>query len=53
LTGDKEKSLAAFRRAMELDPAGYKTAMDAALAASATAAYRKILQDTAFMAQLP
>jgi uncharacterized Ntn-hydrolase superfamily protein len=53
LTGDKEKSLAAFRRAMELDPAGYKTAMDAALAASATAAYRKMLQDTAFMAQLP
>jgi hypothetical protein len=38
---------------MELDPVGYKSAMDAALSAPATAAYRKMLQDAAFMAQLP
>ena len=53
LNGNKEKALASFRRAMELDPAGYKTAMDGALAAPATAAYRKMLQDAAFTAQLP
>jgi uncharacterized Ntn-hydrolase superfamily protein len=53
LTGNKDKALAAFRRAMELDPAGYKAAMDNALSAPATAAYRKVLQDTAFTAQLP
>jgi hypothetical protein len=53
LTGDKEKALAAFRRAMQLDPAGYKASMDGALAAPATAAYRKMLQDSAFTAQLP
>lgn len=53
LTGDKEKALAAFRRAMELDPAGYKAAMDAALAAPTTASYRKMLDDAAFMATLP
>jgi uncharacterized Ntn-hydrolase superfamily protein len=53
LTGNTEKALAAFRRAMELDPVGYKPALDAALSAPATAAYRKMQQDTAFMAQLP
>jgi uncharacterized Ntn-hydrolase superfamily protein len=53
LTGNKDKAVAAFRRAMELDPVGYKSAMDAALAAQATAAYRKLLEDAAFMAQLP
>jgi uncharacterized Ntn-hydrolase superfamily protein len=53
LTGNKEKAAAAFRQAMELDPVGYKPALDAALSAPATAAYRKMLQDTAFMAQLP
>jgi uncharacterized Ntn-hydrolase superfamily protein len=53
LTGNKEKALAAFRRAMELDPAGYKAAMDNALSAPATAAYRKVLEDAAFTAQLP
>jgi uncharacterized Ntn-hydrolase superfamily protein len=53
LTGDKEKAVASFRRAMELDPAGYKPAMDAALAAPATTAYRKLLDDAAFMSQLP
>ena len=53
LTGNKEKALASFRRAMELDPNGYKAAMDAALAAQATAAYRKMLEDAAFVSQLP
>ncbi len=53
LTGNKEKALTAFRRAMELDPNGYKATMDGALAAPATAAYRKVLQDAAFSAQLP
>jgi uncharacterized Ntn-hydrolase superfamily protein len=53
LTGNNEKALGAFRRAMELDPVGYKSAMDGALAAQATAAYRKMLQDAAFMSQLP
>ena len=53
LTGNKETALASFRRAMELDPAGYKAAMDGALAAPATAAYRKVLQDAAFSTQLP
>jgi hypothetical protein len=38
---------------MELDPAGYKAAMDNALSAPATAAYRKVLEDAAFTAQLP
>ena len=53
LTGNKEKALVSFRRAMELDPAGYKAAMDGALTAPATAAYRKMLEDAAFTAQLP
>jgi hypothetical protein len=53
LTGNKNKALAAFRRAMELDPNGYKAAMDAALAAPATAAYRKMMEDAAFVSQLP
>src|SRR5687767_9881953 len=53
LTGDKEKALAAFRRAMELDPSGYKAAMDSALSAPATTAYRKVMDDAAFAAQLP
>ena len=53
LTGNKEKALASFRRAMELDPAGYKATMDSAVSAPATASYRKVLQDAAFSAQLP
>jgi uncharacterized Ntn-hydrolase superfamily protein len=53
LTGSKEKALAAFRRAMELDPNAYKSTMDGALAAPATAAYRKALDDAAFVAQMP
>jgi uncharacterized Ntn-hydrolase superfamily protein len=53
LTGNKEKALAAFRRAMELDPNAYKATMDGALASPATVAYRKVMQDTAFTAQLP
>jgi uncharacterized Ntn-hydrolase superfamily protein len=53
LTGDKEKALAAFRKAMELDPNGYKAAMDGALSSAATSAYKQVLQDAAFAAQLP
>ena len=53
LVGNKEQALAAFARAKELDPVGYKSAMDAALSAPATAAYRKMLQDAAFMTRLP
>ena len=53
LTGNKEKAVAAFRKAMELDPNGYKSAMDGALSNPATAAYRKVQDDKAFMAQLP
>ena len=53
LTGNKEKAIASFRRAIELDPAGYKAAMDGALSAPATAAYRKVIEDTAFAQQLP
>ena len=53
LIGNKEKSLAAFRAAMELDPNAYKTTIDGLLASPATVAYRKITQDPAFMAQLP
>jgi uncharacterized Ntn-hydrolase superfamily protein len=53
LTGNKPKALEAFRRAMELDPAAYKTTMEGAVSAPATAPYRKMLQDAAFMSQLP
>lgn len=53
LTGNKEKAIAAFRKAMELDPNGYTQAMDGALSNPATAAYRKVQEDNAFMAQLP
>ena len=53
LSGNKEKALAAFRAAMELDPNAYKTTMDGVLAAPATAAYQKVMQDAAFKAQLP
>ena len=53
LTGDKEKALGAFRRAMALDPVGYKAAMDGAISAPATAAYRKVMEDSAFAQQLP
>jgi uncharacterized Ntn-hydrolase superfamily protein len=53
LTGNKQKALEAFRRAMELDPNGYKTTMDGALASTATVAYRKVMEDAAFVAQLP
>ena len=47
------KALAALPRAMELDPNGYKAAMDGALSNPATAAYRKMQDDQAFMAQVP
>ncbi len=53
LSGNKEKALDAFRRAMELDPNAYKATFDGALAAPATAAYQKVMQDAAFVAQLP
>ena len=53
LTGNKEKALAAFRRAMELDPNAYKSTMDAALATPVTVAYRKVLEDAAFVTLLP
>jgi uncharacterized Ntn-hydrolase superfamily protein len=53
LTGNKPKALEAFRRAMELDPAAYKTTMEGAVSAPATAPYRKMLQDAAFMSQVP
>ncbi len=39
--------------AMELDPNAYKATMDGALAAPATAAYKKVMEDAAFTAQLP
>ena len=38
---------------MELDPNGYKAAMDGALSNPATAAYRKVQDDKTFMSQLP
>ena len=53
LTGNKDKAIASFRRAMELDPAGFKAALENALSAPATAAYRKVMEDTAFAQQLP
>ncbi len=53
LIGNKQKALAAFRSAMELDPNGYKSTVDGALSAPATALYRKMLEDAAFMAQMP
>jgi uncharacterized Ntn-hydrolase superfamily protein len=53
LTGDKQKAIEAFRRAIELDPNGYKASMDGALASQATAVYRKVMEDAAFVAQLP
>jgi uncharacterized Ntn-hydrolase superfamily protein len=53
LSGNKEKALTAFRRAMELDPNGFKASIDGAVANPATAAYRKVQDDKAFMAQLP
>lgn len=54
LSGDKAKALASFRRSMELDPNAYKATFDGALAAAATgAAYKKVMDDAAFVAQLP
>ncbi|HEX6215505.1 MAG TPA: DUF1028 domain-containing protein [Vicinamibacterales bacterium] len=53
LAGNQDKAIASFRRAMELDPAGYKAALENALSAPATAAYRKVMEDTAFAQQLP
>lgn len=54
LSGDKAKALASFRRSMELDPNAYRATFDGALAAQATgAAYKKLLDDTGFVAQLP
>jgi uncharacterized Ntn-hydrolase superfamily protein len=53
LTGDKQKAQQAFRRAMELDPNNYKATFDGALSGQATAAYKTVMQDAAFVAQLP
>jgi uncharacterized Ntn-hydrolase superfamily protein len=53
LTGNKQKALESFRRAMELDPNAYKPTIDGAVAAAATVAYRKVLEDAAFVAQMP
>ncbi|MEO7134066.1 MAG: DUF1028 domain-containing protein [Vicinamibacterales bacterium] len=53
LVGNEEKALSAFRCAMELDPNARKTTMESALAAPATVAYRNVLQDAAFAAQMP
>ena len=43
----------ATQAAMNLDPNAYKATMDSALSAPATVAYRKVMQDAAFAAQLP
>jgi tetratricopeptide (TPR) repeat protein len=53
LTGDKQKALDAFRKAMELDPNAFKSSFDAAAGSSATAVYKKVLDDKEFVAKLP
>jgi len=52
LTGDKDKAVAAFRRAMELDPNAYKLTIDNALATPALAAYQAVMKDAVFVARL-
>jgi uncharacterized Ntn-hydrolase superfamily protein len=53
LTGDKAKALEAFTKAQQLDPNGYRASFDAAINGAATAAYRNVLDDKPFAAQLP
>lgn len=53
LTGDETKAIDAFRKAMELDPNGYRTSFDNAVNNQATAVYKKVLDDKAFAAKLP
>lgn len=53
LTGDKDKAAEAFQKARELDPDGFQASWDRALASSDAAAYKKALEDKAFMATLP
>ena len=53
LTGDKNKALEAFQKAIELDPDRFKASWDRALASANTAAYKKVLDDKEFVAKLP
>jgi uncharacterized Ntn-hydrolase superfamily protein len=53
LNGDKNKALEAFKKGYELDPNAYKATFDGALAAAATTAYKKIMDDREFVAKLP
>ncbi len=53
LTGDKTKALEAFEKAQQLDPNAYRANFDGAVNATATAAYKKVLEDKEFAAGLP
>jgi uncharacterized Ntn-hydrolase superfamily protein len=53
LSGDETKALASFQTAMELDPDGFKPSWDRALSFRGAAAYKKLLEDEAFLAKLP
>jgi uncharacterized Ntn-hydrolase superfamily protein len=53
LTGNKTKAIEAFKKAQELDPNAYRASFEAAINNTATAAYRKVLDDKEFVAQLP
>jgi uncharacterized Ntn-hydrolase superfamily protein len=53
LIGDKAKAVESFKKAYELDPNGYRAALDGAANAAATAAYKKALDDKEFVARLP
>lgn len=52
LTGDKDEALEAFQKAMELDPDRFEASWDRALASTNTAAYKKVVEDEAFVAKL-
>ena len=53
LTGNKTKAIEAFKKAQELDPNAYRGSFEAAINNAATAAYKKVLDDKDFVAQLP
>ncbi|HEX4913667.1 MAG TPA: DUF1028 domain-containing protein [Vicinamibacterales bacterium] len=53
LTGNKAKAIEAFTKAQELDPNNYRASFDGALGNAANAAYKKVLDDKEFVAQLP